>query len=57
VFLVDGYDYLTAFARTGVAGRLEYIDRNQMEKWFQTLKMRISRFHHSWVASRPNVRQ
>ncbi|MDT3437552.1 IS6 family transposase [Haloarcula sp. 1CSR25-25] len=57
VFLVDGYGYLTALARIGLSGRLDYVDRNQIEKWFQTLAMRIDRFHQSWVGSRPSVRR
>jgi transposase-like protein len=57
VFLVDGYGYLTALARIGLSGHLDYVDRNQIEKWFQTLKMRIDRFHHSWVGSRLSVSQ
>jgi putative transposase len=57
VFLVDDYGYLTALARLGLSGRLDYVDRNLIEKWFQTLKMRIDRFHHSWVGSRASVRR
>jgi transposase-like protein len=57
VFLVDGYGYLTALSRLGLSGRLDYIDRNHIEKWFHTLKMRIDRFHASWVGSRHSVRQ
>ncbi len=47
VFLVDGYGYLTALARLDLSGRLDSIDRNLIEKWFHTFKMRIDRFHHS----------
>jgi putative transposase len=57
VFLVDGFGYLTAFSRVGLSGRLDYADRNHIEKWFHTLKMRIDRFHSSWVGSRRSVRQ
>jgi putative transposase len=56
-FLVDGYGYLTALSRLDVSGRLDYVDRNQIEKWFHTLKMRLDRFHNSWVGSRRSVRQ
>jgi transposase-like protein len=56
-FLVDGYGYLTALFRVGLSGHLDYVDRNLIEKWFQTLKMGIDRFHHSWVGSRPAVAQ
>ena len=47
-FLTDSYGYRTAFARLGVGGRVDYTDRNRIEKWFHTLKQRIDRFHHSW---------
>ena len=57
VFLVDGFGYLTALSRLGLSGRLDYSDRNHIEKWFHTLKMRIDRFHASWVGSRRSVRQ
>ena len=57
VFLVDGSGYLTVLSRLGLSGRLEYADRNQIEKRFHTLKMRIDRFHSSWVGSRRSVRQ
>ncbi len=56
VFLVDGAGYLTALSRLGLSGHLEYVDRNHIEK-FHTLKMRIDRFHSSWVGSRLSVRQ
>ena len=48
-FLVDGYGYLTALARCNLRGDLEYADRNEIEKWFQTLKMRVKRFHSTWT--------
>jgi putative transposase len=57
VFLVDGFGYLTAISRLGMSGRLDYADRNQIEKWFHTLKMWIDRSHASWMASRRSVRQ
>ena len=38
VFLVDGYGYKTSLARLGLSGRLDYVDRNLIEKWFHTLK-------------------
>ena len=56
-FLVDGYGYLTALFRVGFSDHLDYIDRNLIEKWFQTLKMRTDRFDHSWVGSRPATAQ
>jgi len=57
VFLVNGFGYQTSLARLGLSGRRDYTDRNLMEKWFQTLKMRIGRFHNSWVGSRSSVRR
>ncbi|ELK51779.1 transposase, partial [Haloferax sp. BAB-2207] len=50
VFLVDGYGYQTAISRLGLSGWLDYVERNLIEKWFHTLKMRVDRFHNSWVA-------
>ncbi|CDK37853.1 integrase catalytic region [Halorubrum sp. AJ67] len=38
-------------------GQVDYTDRNLIEKWIHTLKMRIDRFHHSWVGSRASVRE
>ena len=46
--LVDGFGYLTALSRTDLSGQLEYTDRDKIEKWFQTLKMRVNRFHNTW---------
>ncbi len=57
VFLVDGYGYLTALSRLGLSGQLTYVDRNLIEKWFHTFKMRVDRFHNSWVGSRASVRE
>jgi putative transposase len=57
VFLVDGSGYRTALFRIGLSGRLDYIERNLIDKWFHTLKQRIDRFHTSWVGSRPSVQQ
>ena len=50
-FLIDGMGYLTALARVGLRGDLDYVDRNLIEKWFQTLKMRVNRFHNTWNGS------
>ena len=36
---------------------MNYTERNLIEKWFHTLKMRVDRFHHSWVGSRRSVRE
>ena len=57
MFLVDQFGYRTALSRLGLSGRVDYTDRNLIEKWFQTLKMRVDRFHNSWVGSRLSVRQ
>ena len=57
VFLVDGYGYQIARARLGLSGRLDYVERNLIEKWFQTLKTRVDRFHNSWVGSRSSTRE
>jgi putative transposase len=56
-FLVDQFGYRTALARLGLDGRVDYTDRNRIEKWFQTLKMRVDRFHDSWVGSRSSARE
>ena len=37
-FLVDQFGYRTALARLGLSGRVNYTDRNLIEKWFHTLK-------------------
>ncbi|ELZ97593.1 IS6 family transposase (plasmid) [Haloferax mediterranei ATCC 33500] len=57
VFLVDGYGYQTALSRLGLSGRLDYVNRNLIEKWFHTLTMRVDRFHNSLAGSHGNVRE
>ena len=57
VFLVDQFGYRTALARLGLNGQVDYTDRNLTEKWFHTLKMRVDRFHNSWVGSRSSARE
>jgi putative transposase len=54
-FLVDGMGYLTALARCDLGGHLDYVDRNKIEKWFQTLAMRIDRFHQTWMGRRASA--
>ena len=54
-FLVDGMGYLTALARTGLAGDLNCSDRNIVEKLFQTFTMRIGRFHEIWNGSQASA--
>jgi putative transposase len=56
-FLTDSFGYRTALNRLGLSGRVDYTNRNLIEKWFHTLKQRIDRFHHSWVVSRRSVRR
>ncbi|QCW05090.1 IS6 family transposase (plasmid) [Natrinema pallidum] len=56
-FLVDQFGYRIVLSRVGLSGRVNYTDRTLIEKWFQTLKMRIDRFHTSWVGSRSSVRE
>ncbi|ELY63011.1 integrase catalytic subunit [Natrinema versiforme JCM 10478] len=55
--LVDQFGYRTALSRLGLSGQVNYTERNLIEKWFHTLKMRIDRFHNSWVGSRSSVRE
>ena len=56
-FLVDAGGYLTALARHDLSGHLDYHDRNHIEKWFQTVTMRIDRFHSCWRGSRSTARR
>jgi putative transposase len=56
-FLVNGFDYRTSLFQIGLGGQLNYTDRNLIEKWFHTIKMKIDRFHTSWVGSRSSVQQ
>jgi len=56
-FLVDGMGYLTALARHNLSGHLDYNDRNYIEKWFQTVTMRIGRFHSIWMGSSASARR
>ena len=56
-FLVDAGGYLTALARHELSGRLDYRTRNHIEKWFQTVTMRIDRFHTFWRGSQSSARQ
>ena len=48
-FLVDAGGYLTALTRRELSGQLNYTERNLIEKWFQTVTMRIDRFHSFWL--------
>ena len=56
-FLVDGMGYLTALARCDLRGHLDYVERNLIEKWFQTLAMRIDRFHQTWMGARASAQR
>ncbi|WP_276272933.1 IS6 family transposase [Haloarcula litorea] len=55
VFLVDAGGYLTALSRHDLSGWLDYHDRNYIEKWFQTLAMRLTRFHSYWRGSQASA--
>jgi putative transposase len=56
-FLVDQFGYRTPLSRLGLNGRMNYTDRNLIEKWLHTLKIRVDRFHNSWVGSRASARE
>ncbi|WP_254532729.1 IS6 family transposase [Natrinema gelatinilyticum] len=56
-FLVDAGGYLTALARHELSGQLDYSERNHIEKWFQTVSMRIDRFHSFWRGSPASARR
>jgi transposase-like protein len=56
-FLVDAGGYLTALARHDLSGHLAYHDRNHIEKWFQTVTMRIDRFHSFWLGSQSSAKR
>jgi len=56
-FLVDGTGYLTALFRHDLSGHLDYSERNHIEKWFQTISMRIDRFHSFWRGSQASTRR
>lgn len=50
-FLVDAGGYLTAPARREVTSQLNYTVLNYIEKWFQTVTMRIGRIHSFWLGT------
>jgi len=56
-FLVDAGGYLTAIFRHDLSGQLNYTERNCIEKWFQTVSMRIDRFHSFWWGSQSSARR
>jgi putative transposase len=56
-FLVDAGGYLTALSRHDLSGHLDYHDRNHIEKWFQTIAMRIDRFHSFWRGSQASAKR
>ena len=56
-FLVNGSGHLTAFVRHDLSGHLDYSKRNHIEKWFQTVSMRIDRFHSFWLGSQSGARR
>jgi len=56
-FLVDAGGYLTALVRHELSGHLDHSERNHIEKWFQTVSMRIDRFHSFWRGSPKSARR
>ncbi len=56
-FLVDAGGYPTALARHELSGQLDYSDRNHIEKRFQTVSIRIDRFHSFWRGSPASARR
>ena len=56
-FLTDAGGYLTASARLDLHGGLNYTERNLIEKCFQTVTMRIDRFHSFWRGSPASARR
>ncbi len=56
-FLVDGGGYLTALVGHDLSGQLNYRERNHIEKWFQTVTMRIDRFHSFWRGSQSSAQR
>ena len=41
--------------RGEASGHLDYVKRNLIEKWFQTLAMGIDRFHQTWMGARASA--
>jgi len=56
-FLVDAGGYLTALFRHDLSGQPDYSERNRFETWFQTVAMRIDRFHSFWRGSQASARR
>lgn len=56
-FLVDQFGYRTALARHELSGQLNYTTRSLIEKWFQTVAIRIDRFHSFWQGSPASARR
>jgi hypothetical protein len=54
-FLVNASGYLTALFRHDLSGQLDYEKRNHIGKWFQTVSMRIDRFHSFWRGSQSSA--
>jgi putative transposase len=55
--LVDLFGYHTSLSRRGLSGQVSFTDRNLIEKWFHSFRMRVDRFHNSWRGSPQSVRQ
>ena len=56
-FLVDAGGYLTALVGHDLSGQLNYRERKHIEKPFQTVAMRIDRFHTFWRGSQSSARR
>jgi len=56
-FLVDGGGYLIALFRHDLSSQLNDTDRNHIEKWVQTVSIRIDRCHSFWRGSPANARR
>jgi transposase-like protein len=56
-FLIDAGGYLTAIVRRELSGQLNHTEQNHIEKWFQTVSIRIDRFHSFWWGSQASARR
>ena len=56
-FLTGAGGYLTALARLNLRSEFNYSERNLIEKWFQTVTIRIDRFHSFWRGSPASARR
>ncbi len=56
-FLVGAAGYLTALVRYELIGQFNYSDRNHVEKWSQSISIRIDRLHSFWRGSPASARR